>query len=372
MEPSALDSPDHVVSAARDMLMPQLREVVGRIPPPLHTPCAYQFGLVDATGQEVAYRGPTYRVVALVLLSAGAEEDTWQRAREVALACALIHGYAFICDDIIDGDLTRRGFPSVWRTFGTATAILAADLLLTTALSRLAELETPASRAAAGLLSGALQGGLRAQALEGQYEQRGDVSLQQALDVVDGKTSDWVAACCEAGALQAGTGAERAPLMRSYGWHVGRVIQLRDDVVDVFGEKRTAAPPKRDDLRTRKKSSIVCAALESGHALQDELASYYRRPHGPQDSEIDRMAALVDQCGGRDWAERQITRHLRQAHSCAHRAADDPRAAELMCDYADMFADQSVGDRTFHAPARGQRVDHDAPRRGTHRSGTGG
>ncbi|MFJ6011356.1 polyprenyl synthetase family protein [Streptomyces sp. NPDC092952] len=340
--PTAL--PDQVAAGARRMLMPHLRDVVGRIPPPLHTPCAYYFGWVDEAGRTVAYRGPSFRVVTLVLLSAGVEGGSWRRARSVAAACALIHAYGLICDDVIDQDATRRGVPTVWKAFGVPTAILAADTLLTMALTELTERTPPAAAEVRQVLFGAMHGAFRAQALEAQYQQRGGASLRQALEVVDGKSSDWVAACCEAGALQGGAGPAGVELMRSFGWHLGRVMQVRDDVLDVFGDGREDVPPRRDDLKARRKTSIVCAALESGHLFQDELALYYRRPDGPHDGELGRMADLVERCGGRDWAEHEIAHHLRQARSCVRRAVKDRRLAELMCAYADQFTHQSVGD----------------------------
>ncbi|MFF8692451.1 polyprenyl synthetase family protein [Streptomyces sp. NPDC015144] len=345
--------PDQIAAAARRMLLPHLRDVVGRIPPPLHTPCAYYFGWVDEAGRTVAYRGPSFRVVTLVLLSAGVGGGSWRRARSVAAACALIHGYGLICDDVIDEDAARRGVPTVWKAFGVPTAILAADTLLTMALTELTELTEPSGRTppvtaeVRRVLLDAMHGAFRAQALEAQYQRRGGASLRQALEVVDGKSSDWVAACCEAGALQGGADPARAELMRSFGWHLGRVMQVRDDLLDVYGEPGTGVPPRRDDLRARKKTSIVCAALESGHPFQDELALYYQRPDGPHDGELGRMADLVERCGGRDWAERAIAHHLRQARSCVCRAVKDRRLAELMCAYADQFTHRSVGDEAI-------------------------
>lgn len=144
--------------------------------------------------------------------------------------------------------------------------------------------------------------------------------------------------------------------MRSFGWHLGRVMQLRDDILDLYGQAGQDTPPRRGDLRSRKKTSIVCAALESGHALQDELASYYQRPHTPQDGELSRMADLVEQCGGRAWAEQKIAHHLGQAHSRVRRAVKDQQMAELMCAYADLFTHHSVGDE----PIEPSRAGHPA------------
>ncbi|MEV7595813.1 polyprenyl synthetase family protein [Kitasatospora sp. NPDC089797] len=347
---SLLTTPDQVASAARDLLLPGVRDLVGRIPPPLHTPCAYYFGWADEAGRDVAYRGPGFRAVALVLLCAGVEGGSWRAARPVATACALIHAYAFISDDVIDQDAARRGRASVWKAFGTATAVLAADALLMTALAELAEHASPAGAEVRRILFGAMYGAFRAQALEVRHQRQDDVPLQQALEVVDGKSSHWVAACCEAGALQGEVRPERVELMRDLGWHLGRVMQLRDDVLDVFGPVAGDREPRRDDLRARKRTSVVCAALESGHPARNELAAYYRRPRPPRQDELGHIAGLVDRCGGRDWAERQIAHHLERARACVRRAVQDRRLADLMCAYADQFADQPVGDGTTPPP----------------------
>lgn len=340
MNPDLPRYPRSIALAARELLLPRLREAVDQIPPPLHTPCAYYFGWVDQSGRQVAYRGTNFSGAALVLLGGAIDGGSWLRARELTTAMVLIHSYALIMDDVIDGDPTRRGFPTVWKAFGIPTATLTADILLTLGFTLLAEHSTRASR----IVGQALQGALCGQAMDVDGQRRCDITLDQALDIADRKTSNWAATHSAVGALCTDAVPEQAEAIRAFGWHVGRIMQLRDDIADIYGDEADGSPPKRSDLKTRKKTAIVCAALQSDHAHRQELADYYQRPDDLRDDELDHIAALIEQSGARDWAEGQITHLHQQAHIHARNATDDPELQQLICGYADLITQHSVGD----------------------------
>jgi geranylgeranyl diphosphate synthase type II len=58
-----------------------------------------------------------------------------------AAACELIHNASLVHDDLLDGDMLRRGQPTVWKRHGEGVALCAGDLLLCTAFAVAASLE---------------------------------------------------------------------------------------------------------------------------------------------------------------------------------------------------------------------------------------
>ena len=52
--------------------------------------------------------------------------------------------------------------------------------------------------------------------------------------------------------------------LAAFGAHVGLAFQLVDDLLGIWGEPEVTGKPVRADLRARKKSLPVVAALNSG------------------------------------------------------------------------------------------------------------
>jgi geranylgeranyl diphosphate synthase type I len=78
--------------------------------------------------------------------------------------------------------------------------------------------------------------------------------------------------------------------------------------------------PILSDLRAKKKSLPVVAALVSGTAAGRELAEVYRRD-APMDEAVLRQAAdLVAEAGGRAWAQEEAARRLGAGLSCLEAA----------------------------------------------------
>jgi geranylgeranyl pyrophosphate synthase len=66
-------------------------------------------------------------------------------AEPAACAVELIHNASLVHDDLMDGDTTRRGRPTVWAAHGRDTALLLGDRLLALAFREAAETAAPAA-----------------------------------------------------------------------------------------------------------------------------------------------------------------------------------------------------------------------------------
>ncbi|MGP3985966.1 polyprenyl synthetase family protein [Streptomyces sp. 3N207] len=129
-----------LLAYAHERTEPVLREAVGALQPELRRVCGYHFGWTRPDGS------PTYGVTpgpyphaALALHAAGAgEPERDGRAPESSTAAALpgaaavelVHNWAALHDDVMDGEALRRGRSAVWAVYGTGWAVLAGDALL--------------------------------------------------------------------------------------------------------------------------------------------------------------------------------------------------------------------------------------------------
>ena len=162
----------------------------------------------------------------------------YQRFLEGAVAIELAHGASLVHDDIIDGDLTRRGEPAFYIKNGVDNAILIGHKMLVIgfklALShgeKVAQLYVDAWR---GTLDGQLDEiNFNSKDLNDATITADSKFFQVYSRIIDLKTATLFSAACKAAAYWAGASDDIADLLGEYGREVGFAYQLADDLVDL-------------------------------------------------------------------------------------------------------------------------------------------
>lgn len=264
-----------VLAAGRRQVEPALREAVGQLPPAVRRIAGYHFGWWDADGTPTgpdAAGGKAIRP-ALALLAAGACGGEPATALPAAVAVELVHNFSLVQDDVIDGDLTRRHRPTAWSVFGTGAAIVAGDALLAQAVEVLAGSGHPATQPALRLLTTATLELIEGQHADLSFEQRTDVDLLECLRMAAGKSGALLGCACALGGTFGGGSAAQVTLLREFGEQLGVAFQLTDDLLGIWGNPERTGKPVYSDLRRRKKSLPLVAALTSGTAAGAELTT---------------------------------------------------------------------------------------------------
>jgi geranylgeranyl diphosphate synthase type I len=223
-------------------------------------------------------------------------------------ALELLHTFALIHDDVMDGSITRRGLDAVhvdfmarhavssWRgegrRFGEGVAILVGDLAFVYADVLLAG----APRSAIAVFDE-----LRIEVNIGQYLDllgtvRGGGTQEAARRICVYKSGKYtVERPLHLGAALAGRFDDLAPALSAYGLPLGEAFQLRDDLLGAFGDEDLLGKPVGDDLREGKPTALVALAREraSGEAAR-LLDDRFGQPDLDEDEIAALQAALVD------------------------------------------------------------------------------
>jgi len=312
----------------------EMRAVVGDSPDALSGWMRYHLGWEDRDGRPAeASAGKMMRASALLLASelcGGAVE----RALPAAAAVELVHNFSLLHDDIEDASETRRGRATLWTFAGVAQAINVGDGMYTVArlaMHRLLAAGVPAATALAAMreLDEACLRLVHGQALDIAFEQRADVGRAEYLEMSAGKTAAMFAAPLAMGALIAGADARLTGAFRAFGHEVGIAFQAVDDVLGIWGEEAVTGKPVGDDLRARKMTLPVIAALEGGDETAARVAEAYARPPRPGEP-VQALARLIERAGGRAAAERLAAERL-EAGLAALRAAGLGGEALALC-----------------------------------------
>ncbi|GAA1675364.1 family 2 encapsulin nanocompartment cargo protein polyprenyl transferase [Glycomyces endophyticus] len=291
-------------TAEREAIDAGLRAAAGRLPGPAARIAAYHFGWTDEAGAPVeANSGKALRPL-LTLLAAKTVSGDWRAAVPAAVAVEMVHNFSLVHDDIIDRDGLRRHRATAWKVYGVNDAILVGDALHALAFEVIAEAGGDRAAAGAGMLAQTVRALIEGQLADTRFEDRDHVDLAECVAMSEAKTASLMGCATALGALFGGGTPEQVEALRDFGFRLGLAFQHVDDLLGIWGDPAVTGKAVYSDLRNRKKSLPVTAALGSGHADAAELARLYRAD-GPLDEQgLRRAADLVESCGGRVASQR--------------------------------------------------------------------
>ncbi|MBW1601990.1 polyprenyl synthetase family protein [Streptomyces sp. JJ66] len=324
--PAGIDSAAVTALLTRGRTLPQplLRAAVARLAPPMDTVAAYHFGWIDAEGRPADGDGGKAVRPALALLSAEAAGAGPKTGIPGAVAVELVHNFSLLHDDLMDGDEQRRHRDTVWKVHGPAQAVLAGDALFALAGEILLELGTADAARATRRLTRATRALIDGQAQDISYEHRERVTVEECLEMEGNKTGALLACSASIGAVLAGADDPTADALGAYGHHLGLAFQAVDDLLGIWGDPQATGKQTWSDLRKRKKSLPVVAALGGGGAAARQLGELLTADAKKPQAEVDDFdeaqfatrAALIEEAGGRDWTAAES----RRQHGAAVRA----------------------------------------------------
>ena len=298
----------------RELITPMLRQMVDRLDPSTRLVVSYHLGWSDQHGAAVSSSGGKAIRPGLALLGAEASGADPRIALPGAVAVELVHNFSLVHDDLMDRDAKRRHRPTVWALWGDATAVLAGDAMLSLAHEVLADCHSPHSphaEMAATVIAVATRELIRGQAQDSAFEKRSDVTLDECLDMVRGKTGALMSASAVIGAVLAGAAASLTDPLAAYGAHLGLAFQLVDDLLGIWGRPEVTGKPVYSDLRSRKKTLPVTWTVENGGAAGRQLAAWLADETcaaAATDDQLGGVARLIERGGGRAWASEEARR----------------------------------------------------------------
>ena len=315
---------------ARRLLEPELRDAVARLDPANQAIAAYHLGWTEADGRERKASGGKAIRPAMALLAAEACGGDPEIGLPAAVAVELVHNFSLIHDDLMDGDRERRHRPTVWALWGIPAAVLAGDAMLVLAQEELLAAGR-AGPSAAALLGRSVADLIRGQTEDLAFETRSWVSLAECRRMAAGKTGALLSASARTGAVLAGAGGDVIEALGRYGEHFGMAFQLVDDVLGIWGDPAVTGKPVLSDLRSKKKSLPVTYVLGRADEPARELARWLTEPGPPSESELPRIAELIEDADGRAWAIAEAEREVESAVNAVHSVAlIEPARAELI------------------------------------------
>jgi geranylgeranyl diphosphate synthase type I len=269
---------------------------------------------------------------------------------DAGAALELLHAFALLHDDVMDGSHLRRGRPCVhvdfgarhvtagWRgearRFGEGVAILVGDL--------------------AFVYADLLVVGVPAEATRVFNELRIELNIGQALDLIgtaEARRDRPMArriACYKSGkytierplhlgAALMGRLDDLAEPLSAYGLPLGEAFQMRDDILGTFGDPSVTGKPVGDDLREGKPTPLLAIATERADAAGQKLLDRVGAPD-LGDDEVAALQGLLVETGAREETERLVDELAVEAVAALDRAGLTAEARTALTELAAFVA----------------------------------
>ena len=260
----------------------------------------------------------------------GADDD--DAALRAAASLELLHAFALLQDDVMDGSALRRGRASGhvafarWhegrglsgppQRFGESAATLLGDLCLVWAAQMMRESGMPAA---------ALErlwpryDAMCVELAVGQFadlvnDAGGFPTLEQVLDIARLKSGNYtVRRPLEMGAAMAGCSRHVVTVLGCFGEDLGEAFQMRDDVLGIFGSPALTGKPRGDDLAEHKATSVVAAAYELADPAQRRQLAELMSARKLADNDVARWQELIAATGAVERIESLIDSRVQRA-----------------------------------------------------------
>jgi geranylgeranyl diphosphate synthase type I len=300
--------------------------------------------LIDAVAELTMRGGKRLRPAALYAAyrAVCADGDPASTTRASA-ALEVLQSYLLIQDDWMDGDLQRRGGPSVHAALtarrgdarlGASLAILAADMASGFAWELISAAPFPPTRLREAL---AAFGHTHFEVLCGQQLDllgHADIGLVNHL-----KTGSYtVRGPLRLGGLLGDASAAQLEALERFGEPLGVAFQLRDDLLSAFGQAEAIGKPVGNDLKAGKRTALLLEARTrlspNEHAVLDSVLGNAQA----SEAEVARACDVLLASGARERLEARLAQLLEQAHAALHSGPLDASGAALLGELAAMLA----------------------------------
>ena len=242
---------------------------------------------------------------AITLMACNLYSDEVMKALKPAIGLEIFHNFTLLHDDIMDSADMRRGKPTVHRVWNDNTAILSGDVMQIEAYKWIAEAPENQLKIVLDLFSKTASEICEGQQLDMEFEQRSDVTADQYIEMIRLKTAVLVAAGCRIGAIIGGSDEEDALNLYDFGNYIGLAFQLKDDLLDVYGNEASFGKKIGGDILCNKKTYLLIHTLKTAQGKDNEELMYWlgNNEKADQEDKIKAVTAIFTRLKAREICE---------------------------------------------------------------------
>jgi len=265
------------------------------------------FGLYEPIAYVLSLGGKRIRP-ALTLMSCHLFTDDYSLAIKPALGIEVFHNFTLLHDDIMDRADIRRGRPTVHKKWDDNTAILSGDVMQISAYQLIAETPEKYLKPVLDLFSCTAIEICEGQQYDVEFENRKQVDAEEYLEMIRLKTAVLLGCALKTGAIIGGAGEEDAQNLYDFGINIGLAFQLKDDLLDVYGNELTFGKKIGGDILCNKKTYLLIHALQLAKDQIKHELNYWLTINNQEDNQkIQAVTSIYNQLGVKRICEEKMS-----------------------------------------------------------------
>jgi len=270
-----------------------------------------------------------------------------------AASAEILHNGTLIIDDIIDHSEFRRNEPTCWNKFGKSIAECASFMYLASVFSGLTTVNNGPQlidlycKAMKIIIDGEIKDIL--------FERSGredenfvvthryyEISKDDYFKMIGQKTAVLLKVCCQAGAICANATDEQIEIIGVFGFNLGMAFQIRDDILDIFGNEKDFGKQIGKDIIEKKMGNfIILSAVEKlDHSDNNTIHNIFASEHEVSGEDISTVTSLINKTNAKEEAEDVANGFIQNAFQALSKLPQNEHTESLM-DIANYIIDRS-------------------------------
>ena len=230
-----------------------------------------------------------------------------------AIGIELFHNFTLLHDDIMDAAPLRRGKETVYKKWNSNVAILAGDTMFALANKYMLRTRPQAISQVVELFNQTAIEVCEGQQYDMDYEKRVDVGITDYIEMIRLKTAVLLAASLKTGAIIADAEPSDCEHIYNFGINIGLAFQLKDDLLDVYGDQVKFGKVSGGDIIAGKKTYLYLKALESAGPQSDYFQQLYTSNNHNNTEKVIKVRDIFNQLNIEQHTRKQIDDYYQRA-----------------------------------------------------------
>ncbi|HRZ96737.1 MAG TPA: polyprenyl synthetase family protein [Paludibacter sp.] len=264
-------------------------------------------GLYEPIGYVLSMGGKRIRP-AMTLMACNLFTNEFLPAIKPALGIEVFHNFTLLHDDIMDRADIRRGRPTVHKKWNDNTAILSGDVMQIAAYQLIAETPVKYLKPVLDLFSQTAAEICEGQQYDVEFENRAKVEAEEYLEMIRLKTAVLIACALKTGAITGGANENDAEYLYDFGINIGLAFQLKDDLLDVYGDEATFGKKIGGDIMCNKKTYLLINAMQLAEGeIKEKLSGLLQSKTIEPHQKIQSVTSVFNTLGVKDICEEKMS-----------------------------------------------------------------
>ena len=274
----------------------------------------------------------------LCVIAADMFEANLTVAQDASLAVEIFHNFTLMHDDIMDEAPLRRGESTVHEKWDTNIAILSGDVMFVKAYDALLSLPAEIFKEALEKFNNCAREVCEGQQFDMNFESREQVHADEYINMIRLKTAVLLGFSLELGAIIGGASDKDKECIRDFGTEVGIGFQLKDDLLDVFGEQAKVGKQIGGDIICNKKTYLLIKALELATPEQKVLLeSWISKEDFNTEEKVQAVTQLYEEIGVKKLTEDLMNDYFVSAFSKLDQINVSPEQKKNLIDFTNFL-----------------------------------